>query len=501
MRFKVVKFRADRISGWCQAPTQEAGKARLDLLISGKVVDSFLARHFRAELPAHEFTDRNLGFLGSLPPHYWDGRSYTVTLRERVSGTVLAEDTLQTEDARSSTHPGLSGSATLGEAGQLNGWASDHGSRAPVRLIVDSHTVSTAVADLRRLPQGKDQPKHPVPVGWGFALQVPPEYFDDAEHRIQVAAETSTGTAVVFEHTGPLRVRQTAAADQNTQPADAQDRENFPLPGLRASGHWPNRWKVSDPSAVTTRLDDSGHLRITATDDKPVYLMLNARPQDFRKLDSDTGAVVGSVRAHRIGLTAAQGRGVRLQLGIYEYDEMGHNTLRSLVETGQRGLFVADPQTDRLLVLIRVVGPGTITVEDLEFLPAEQVHSADPGFHPIGAPRVPATASRQEALDEFGDFLAENQELYDRLAAASADRLSPVLDSLLSSQQQLHSAAAALAARTESLNRQLQGIRTHLAQQHLQDAFAASNVEILPSNAAAQPSAQPPQPPTEGRRQ
>lgn len=496
MKFKVVNFRADRISGWCQAPTQEAGKARLDLLISGEVVDSFLARNFRAELPAHDFADRNLGFLGSLPPQYWDGQSYTAILRERASGTVLAEETLQTDDARTPAHPGLSGAAKLGEAGQLNGWASYQGERAPVHLVIDSHIVSTAVADLRRLPQGEDQPKLPIPVGWGFALQVPPQHFDDAEHRIQVTAETPSGPAAIFDHTHRLPADQTGTADQNAQHAGARGPNNFPLPGLRASGHWPNRWKVSDPSSVTTRLDDDGRLRVTTTDEAPVYLMLNALPQDFRKLDADSGAVVGSVRAHRIGLTATQGRGVRLQLGVYEYGHMGHNTLRTLVEAGQRGLFVADPQTDRLLVLLRVVGPGTITVEDLEFLPAVQVRSADPGFHPIGEPRPSATASRQEALDEIGDFLAENQELYDRLAAASTDQLAPVLNSLLTGQQQLHSAAASLAARTESLNRQLQGIRTHLAQQQLKDAFAESSIDILPPSAAARPT----QPPTEGHR-
>src|SRR5690625_5954928 len=85
MKFKVVNFRADRISGWCQAPNDEAGKARIDLLLGGDVVDSYLARTFRPELPAHNFADRNLGFMGSLPPPYWDGQSYRTTLRDRKS--------------------------------------------------------------------------------------------------------------------------------------------------------------------------------------------------------------------------------------------------------------------------------------------------------------------------------------------------------------------------------------------------------------------------------
>src|SRR5699024_984416 len=108
-------------------------------------------------------------------------------------------------------------------------------------------------------------------------------------------------------------------------------RDSFPLPGLRAPAEWPNRWKINADSSVTTRLDDAGQLRVTTTDDAPVYLLLNALPQDFRKLDISSGAAVGELRAYRAELSATQGRGMRLQLGIYEYDTMGHNTERTLV--------------------------------------------------------------------------------------------------------------------------------------------------------------------------
>lgn len=481
MKFKMVKFRADRISGWCQAPSQEAGKARIDLLLGGDVVDSFLARNFRPELPAHDFADRNLGFLGSLPPQYWDGQSYRATLREQATGTVLAEETLQPDDARIPGHPGLSATVALGSTGQLNGWASYQGNKVPVHLVIDSHTVLTAVADLRQLPQDRKQPKVTAPVGWAFSLQVPPEHFDGADHCIQVTVDTEAGSAIVFDQTQRLSARKAAAADRNFQQTAAHHWDSFPLPGLRGPAEWPNRWKVNAPTSVTTRLDDAGQLRLTTTEDTPVYLLLNALPQDFRKLDISSGAAVGEFRAYRAELSATQGRGMQVQLGVYEYDSMGHNTERTLVEAGQRGLFVTSRQTDRILVLIRAVGPGTITIEGLELLPADEVRSADPGFHPIGEPRPPATSSRREGLDEIADFLGENQELHHRLAEASAAQLTPALNSLLSAQQQLQAATAELTARSEALSRQLAGIRTHLAQQHLTDAFKVDDaVEILP---------------------
>ena len=487
MKFKVVNFRADRISGWCEAPSKEAGKARIDLLIGQEVVDSFLARDFRAELPAHDFADRNLGFLGSLPPQYWDGQPHAAALRERATGTVLVEETLQPADARIPDAPGLSAAAKLADSGQLNGWVSYQGTRVPVHLIIDSHTVLSAVADLRQLPQNKKQRNIAIPVGWAFSLQVPPEYFDDAEHRIQAAVDTPAGSTVIFDQMQHLAAAEASIADQNLQQIEVRRPDNFPLPGLRVPADWQNRWKVSDPGSVTPQLDAAGNLRLTTTTDEPVYLMLNALPQDFRKLDAASGAAVGPVRAFRAGLKATQGRGMQLQLGVYEYDATGNNTARTLVEAGQRGLFVAEPQTHRVLVLIRALGPGTVTIEDLELQPAEQVRSADPGFHPIGEAQPPATSSRQEALAEIADFIGEDQDLHDRLAEASAAQLAPVLNSLLASQNQLQSATAELAARTEVLNRQLQGIRTHLARQDLKDAFAAEDsVEVLipPAHAA-----------------
>src|SRR5699024_8889263 len=108
----------------------------------------------------------------------------------------------------------------------------------------------------------------------------------------------------------------------NMQQIGVRRPDNFPLPGLRAPADWQNRWKVSDPGSVTTQLDGAGNLRLTTTTDEPVYLMLNALPQDFRKLDAASGAAVGPVRAHRAQLSAAQSRGMQVQLGLYEYDQL-----------------------------------------------------------------------------------------------------------------------------------------------------------------------------------
>jgi hypothetical protein len=490
MKFKIVNFRADRISGWCQAPSREVGKARVDLLLGGVVVDSFLARNFRAELPAHDFADRNLGFLGTLPPQYWDGQTYPATLREQTTGTVLVEGDLHSEDARISSHPGLSGAAALGEAGQINGWASYQGSKVPVHLIIDSHTVLTAVADLHQLPKGKEQHKIPVPAGWAFSLQVPPEYFDGAEHRIQITVDAQSGSAVIFDQVQRLLAEKAETADINIQQIDARRPDNFPLPGLRVPADWNNRWKVSNPALVSTRIDHNGRLRLSTTHDEPVYLMLNALPRDLRKLDAQSGVGVGAVRAYRAGMRVSHPRGMRLQLGIYEYEALGHNIERTLVEAGQRGLFVANPQTARMLVLIRAVGPGAITIGDLELVPAEEVRSADPGFHPLEESQPLNASSLQETYADGAEFVGENHEINDGATEAPSAQLAPVLNSLLTTQQQLQAAIAELSAHSELLNRRMEGVRAHLAQQHLQEVFSSDDaVEILPlsGGAASQP--------------
>lgn len=482
MQFKVVNFRADRISGWCQPPHQEAAKAKIDLLMNGEVVTSLLAHQFRSELPPHDFADRNIGFVGTLPPQYWTGKNYAVALREQTSGTVLAEQILATHDARIAEHPGLSADVQVGNAGQLNGWAGYRDQKVQVHLLVDSNKVLTTMADQRSLQLDKKQPQPPVPTGWAFSLQVPSEYFDDAEHRIQVVVGTETGTAVIFDQARQLPAAEIDVAELNIQQLDARRPDNFPMPGLRAPTQWQNRWKVSDPWSVTTRLDDAGRLRVTTTDDEPTYLMLNAQTEDLRRLSEAAGVTIGETSAYRVGMTVSRSRSLQLQLGIYEYDALGHDILRTLSDADQRGLFVPDPRTVRIVVLLRVVGSGTFTIDDLQFLPADDVRSADPGFHPIGDPQPKGKATGHDPLTEVADFLLENPELHQLLAEVSAEQVRPLLNDLLEGQEQLQAAAVDLAARTEQMQRQLQGLRSHSAWQDLRDAFAADqNIEVRPA--------------------
>lgn len=216
MRFRIVNFRPERISGWVYAPEGPDSRI-LDILVDGDFAASVTANIFRGELPASEFATRNIGFVAALPPEYWTGEPRQVLLQHRQSGAILGEQTLEAPDARVPGAPEVTGQATITAQGHVGGWVSREGARTIVRLLVDGKEICSEPANSRRLSWSKDHISMDIPPEYGFSFQVPPDYFDDAEHQIQLLTAAKRQDVVLAERSIIL---SSALRDQAAQEAE-----------------------------------------------------------------------------------------------------------------------------------------------------------------------------------------------------------------------------------------------------------------------------------------
>src|SRR4051794_31816265 len=100
MKFKIVNYQAHRISGWVYEPDADQGTTVLDLVVNGETVSALTCNIFRDELSAEEFSTRNVGFLGNLPPQFWTGDKHDVAFIHRGTGDVLTQKGISTSDSR-----------------------------------------------------------------------------------------------------------------------------------------------------------------------------------------------------------------------------------------------------------------------------------------------------------------------------------------------------------------------------------------------------------------
>lgn len=188
MTHKIVNFRADRISGWFYDPAADGARAVLDLLVDGVPVTTLKCNVFRNELSPADFPNRNIGFLGALPPDLWTGQSYTVALRDRRSGAILTEQEVTTRDTRLDGAPGFSGEFQLTDRGEIGGWIAHGDQTVGLRVFVDGHQTAEVAADSQKILVGADKISVATPPGYAFSIQLPAEYYDDAAHDVLVIA-------------------------------------------------------------------------------------------------------------------------------------------------------------------------------------------------------------------------------------------------------------------------------------------------------------------------
>lgn len=217
MQYKVVNFRADRISGWLHDPEADGTKPVVDVFVGNEAIAALRCEIFRQELPVEDFPSRNIGFLGALPPVLWTGETYDVSLRDRRTGRVLVEHALQTQDFRLRGAPGFSGQMQLTQRGEIGGWAAQENSKVNIRVLVDGHQVDDRRANHKKVLWGADRVHITAPPEFAYSFQLPSEYFDDGTHTVQVIADPDAEDLLLLDETLRFESKFAEQAVQETE--------------------------------------------------------------------------------------------------------------------------------------------------------------------------------------------------------------------------------------------------------------------------------------------
>lgn len=218
MKFKIVNYQAHRISGWVYEPDADQGNVVLDLVVNGETVSTLTCNIFRDELSAEDFSTRNVGFLGNLPPQFWTGEKHEVALIHRGTGDVLKQKRISTADSRIAGTEDLSADFMLTPLGQVAGWASADNRPAYARVTVDGKVIDQARTDRSVLPWKPDALKFSAPFGYMHGTQIPSDFFDGQAHRVQIFAGGEPHASVlVLDHTLELAVEHSGAAAREAQ--------------------------------------------------------------------------------------------------------------------------------------------------------------------------------------------------------------------------------------------------------------------------------------------
>ncbi|RJN32961.1 glycosyltransferase [Nesterenkonia natronophila] len=194
MQYKVVNFRADRISGWLFDPDAPAVRKRIAVMVNGECTTTLICNVFRAELSADAFPTRNIGFLGSLPPNLWTGETHQVSLQDPTTGETFVEGALETPDARISAEAEVSGDVRITARGEVGGWVARAGDRTTVQVLVDGQEIFKERANQKKLRFNGNDFEVTAPPEFTFSAQVPPEYFDDEQHFVEVRVNATETT-------------------------------------------------------------------------------------------------------------------------------------------------------------------------------------------------------------------------------------------------------------------------------------------------------------------
>lgn len=262
--------------------------------------------------------------------------------------------------------------------------------------------------------------------------------------------------------------------------------EEFPLLGFNALDRWDNQWRISNPSIVDVGRDDQGRLALDKHEKHAMHLLLRAKTGDLKKLESGRGVALENNRSYQVGLTVEVGGRLVAQLVLHEFDDDGTLLTRTPLAAGQRVLYVAHPDAAHLVVTIRLTGIGRVIVHQVEFQPVDGVRSAEPGVHPIEDFQGALKARHVQTFDELKDFWLEDEDLYQRIADATAHSVTDGFNELREENRHLREQVTSLTETTRELQRSLHQIKSHLAHASLRQSLAElPNVTVEPRGTTA----------------
>ncbi|GAB3847391.1 glycosyltransferase [Nesterenkonia populi] len=178
--------------------------------------------------------------------------------------------------------------------------------------------------------------------------------------------------------------------------------------GFVAPASWPIRWHTSTADSVLTAVDSAGRFRVEKFADHTVHTVLNATPRDLKRLKGKRGVAVAGGSAFQLRFQAAVTAGLRAELVLHEFDGAGERLSREVLAAGSAADYVLMPETESLVASIRTVGQGTLTVETLEFQPAESADGV-PGLRRTGRAE---SGSDNVPEDVVGSLMALRNALY-----------------------------------------------------------------------------------------
>lgn len=158
------------------------------------------------------------------------------------------------------------------------------------------------------------------------------------------------------------------------------------IPGFLGSHHWPNRWTTNSEHALKLGLNSNGQVTVEKNSAHTSHVVLNATPKDFERLPQGRGVPVDQDGAYVVQLSLSRRLSLRVQLVIYEFSAGLEKETRHVVAAGQRHLFVPRTGTSHLVISLRTQGSGSVTIEELEFLPVGRTVRAEPGIHDYETP-------------------------------------------------------------------------------------------------------------------
>lgn len=262
MKYKIVNFQAHRISGWVYAPSADRRSRVLDLVVNGETISALICNNFRDELSPEDFSTRNIGFLGSLPPGFWTGEKHDVALVYRETGEVLKQKKISTANSRVAGVEDLRANFVVTPLGQVAGWASSNNEPAHARVTVDGEVINEALTNRLGLPWKRDNLNLSAPLGYMYGAQIPSRMFDGQVHRVQVFVGTEQdNSALVMDYTLEL------APEHGSLAAREEQRLQQHAPVTSSSG-WRKPARVQSETRVSRVALTGGYASIYLAGDK-----------------------------------------------------------------------------------------------------------------------------------------------------------------------------------------------------------------------------------------
>lgn len=158
--------------------------------------------------------------------------------------------------------------------------------------------------------------------------------------------------------------------------------EMLEIPPFRALKEWPNKWKVGENQRVDTFLDANKGLKLTKSKNFTLHVTLNADAKDMKKVKAGRGVPLNGNRAFGI-LMQAESASVTAQLVVHEFSAPGQRLARHVVSNNVESIYVANEETDKLVLSIRLKGEGVVDLRRLDFLPVPMFEGLAAGVHTL----------------------------------------------------------------------------------------------------------------------